>query len=236
MKKYGFNSGYIGVDQLRSISGVMSQQKYYIMRRNNIIRRAGKQLVADGLRSNWDIATIEDEFPESWTDSGPQEQPLTFQGGPQKITNDGPTYLDFDATSDGFTPTNSYSLTGANPGTIGFVIRTTDSQALFFGTSPYLGAFKSNNKFYNSGFGTPTFWQDGYQKPNIYDHLRDGNWHYIEFKSVNRSATSGWEFSQYGAFQLNCDIRACVSWDRVLTSAETLNNYDYYNDIGYLTA
>ena len=102
MKKNGYNSGYIGVDQLRSISGVMSQQKYYIMRRANIIRRAGKQLVANGLRSNWDIATIEDEFPESWTDSGPQEQSLTFQGGPQKITNDGPTYLDFDATSDGF--------------------------------------------------------------------------------------------------------------------------------------
>lgn len=236
MKKNGYNSGYIGVDQLKSISGVMSQQKYYIMRRNNIIRKAGKQLTGDGLRSEWDIATIGEEFPETWTDSGPQEQSLTFQGGPQKITNESSPYLDFDATSDGFTPTNSYSLTGANPGTIGFVIRTTDTQALFFGTSPFLGAFRSGNKFYNSGFGTPTFWQDGYQKPNIYDHIRDGNWHYIEFKSVNRSATTGWEFSQYSSFQLNCDIRACISWDRVLTAAETLHNYDYYNDIGYLTA
>jgi hypothetical protein len=236
MKKNGYNSGYIGVDQLRSISGVMSQQKYYIMRRANIIRKAGKQLTSDGLRSNWDVTMIEDEFPESWTDSGPQNQPLTFVGGPQKITNDGDVYLDFDATSDGFTPTNSYSLTGANPGTIGFVIRTTDAQALFFGTGVYLGAFKSANKFYNSGFGTPNFWQDGYQKSNIYDHLRDGNWHYIEFKGVDRSATTGWEFSQYSSFQLNCDLRACISYDRVLSAAETLNNYDYYNNIGYLTA
>lgn len=236
MKKNGYNSGYIGVDQLKSISGVMSQQKYYIMRQNNIIRRAGKQLNSNGLRSNWDVATIEQEFPETWTDSGPQEQSLTFVGGPQKITNESSPYLDFDATSDGFTPTNSYSLTGANPGTIGFVIRTTDALALFFGTGPYLGAFKSSNKFYNSGFGSPTYWQDGYQKPNIYDHLRDGNWHYIEFKNVNRSVTTGWEFSQYSGYQLACDIRACISYDRVLTADETLANYDYYNNIGYLTA
>ena len=95
-----------------------------------------------------------------------------------------------------------------------------------FGTTVLSGGLLSNKMCYVNGGSyvalTPT--------------LRDGNWHYIEFKNVNRSVTTGWEFSQSSGYQLACDIRACISYDRVLTADETLANYDYYNNIGYLTA
>ena len=235
MKKYGLNNGYIGIDQLKTIGGMISQHKHASLRQGNQIRLGGATVIQDGLRSEYDITDINTTYPSAWTDRGPQSQNLEFLGSPELVVQSGIDYLDFDATTDGFRPINSYSLTGNSPGTIGMVIRTTDTQALFFGTGNYLGAYRSGNKFYNSGFGSPTYWQDGYNKANIYDFLIDGNWHYIEFKNVDRAATTNWTFSRYGGYELNCDLRAVVSYDRNLSSEETLANYNFYNNSGYLT-
>ena len=235
MKKYGSNNGYIGKERLRSfVSGIMSQHKHATLRQGNLMRLAGAGIVQEGLRINYNIDSVTDTYPETWIDSSGAGINATILGSPQLTDDGGVNYLAFDAVADGFEPSSGYSFTNGT-GTVALVIKTIDVQGLFFGN--FLGAYRSGNKFYNNGFGSPTFHMDTDQKANIYDHLRTGNWHYVEFKNVQNSSTSiaTWRFSKYGNYEIQCDLRAVIAYERNLTPEESLQNYNYYYNSGYLS-
>lgn len=235
MKKYGLNNGYIGKDRLRTFSsGIMSQHKHASLRQGNLMRVAGSGIVQEGLRINYTVDSISDTFPETWSDSSGVGVNATILGSPQLSNDGGINYLAFDAIADGFEPSSVYSFTNGT-GTVALVMKTTDVQGLFFGS--FLGAYRAGNKFYNSGFGSPTFHMDTVQKSNIYDHLLTGNWHYVEFKNIQNSSTSvaTWRFSQYSGYEIQCDLRAVIAYDHNLTPEETLKNYNYYYNSGYLS-
>jgi len=235
MKKYGLNNGYIGKDRLRSFaSGIISQHKHATLRTAGLMKLAGSGIIQEGLRINYNIDSVTDTYPETWTDLSGAGIHATILGAPQLTDDGGVNYLAFDSITDGFEPSSGYSFTNGT-GTVALVMKTVDVQGLFFGN--FLGAYRSGNKFYNNGFGSPTFHMDTDQKSNIYDHLRTGNWHYVEFKNIQNSSTSTatWRFSKYGSYEIQCDLRAVIAYDHNLTAEESLQNYNYYYNSGYLS-
>jgi len=141
-------------------------------------------------------------------------------------------YFELEGTDDyfAFDP-----ITNSSECTCIFWMKTTDTQALFWcktntgGGGYYLGAYRLSNKFYSNSLGTPTFHMDGEQKDNIYDYLPDGNWHMVEFKSVN---FSGWNFpwyfnSYYSSYTFsNTNLAIMAIYNRNLTTQESLQNYN----------
>lgn len=235
MKKYGLNNGYIGKDRLRTFnSGILSQHKHATLRQAGLMRVSGAGIVQEGLRVNYTIDSVTDQYPGTWIDSSTAGINATILGGPTLTDDGGVNYLAFDAITDGFEPSTGYSFTNGT-GTVALVMRTTDIQGLFFGS--FLGAYRVGRKFYNSGFGSPTFHMDNDQKTNIYDHLPTGNWHYVEFKNVQNSSTavSTWTFSRYGSYEIQCDLRAVIAYDKNLTAEESQQNYNFYHNSGFLS-
>lgn len=245
MKKYGFNSGVIGSDQRRTAGGMISHQKFAVERIRGQLNPANSVKWSTELLSIvWD-ATDPVSFPN---DGGTTLYDLSGNGNdygvynsPAVITDEGKTFFRTDGVNDYFDRQSNFPSgqpIGVATGTVFFVIKTTDTQGLFLGTSAYLGAFKSSNKFYNSGYGSPTYHQDNTQQANIYDYIRDGEWHYIEFKSVANSSNGSdadWRLFDYGAYEIACDIRAFGIYGKNLSAEESTQNYDYFNNNGYLS-
>jgi len=134
----------------------------------------------------------------------------------------------FNLTDGGITCTDT--ITNSNTCTVIFWIKTTDTQALFLGaqtTAFYLGAYSSSNKEYYGNCGTPDFYMDTVDTPNIYDYIRDGEWHMLEFKNVALSSWTQIQFNQYGSFTFgNGSIGKLMIYDRNLTSDESLQIYN----------
>jgi hypothetical protein len=110
-------------------------------------------------------------------------------------------------------------------------MKTTDVQSLFWhgsGAEFYLGAYRSGNKFYNNTAGSPSFFMDTISKANIYDNIRDNQWHMIEFKSVNFSSDwSVFNFNKYGSYTFGDGAISNISiYNRNLTEQESLQNYN----------
>ena len=126
----------------------------------------------------------------------------------------------------------SGNITSSTTCTMQFWIKTTDIQSLFWEPtqfpSSYVGAYKGSSKFYNgSGTGSPQYYQDLVLYNNIYDNLRDGEWHMVEFKAVNLSTFGYHEFNNYGGYQFsNGEIANIMIYDRNLTAAESQQNYN----------
>ena len=127
------------------------------------------------------------------------------------------------------------TLTTSTDCTCVFWIKTTDSQALFWGSTPsahggsyYLGAFRGGNKEYYSNCGSPDYYQDLVEKSNIYDNIRDGEWHMVEFKDVDFSSwTNQHNFNCYNAYQFNNgSIGQILIYDRHLSPQESAQNYN----------
>ena len=164
----------------------------------------------------------------------------------------GNTWFDLSGNNNNFTISNTstfthntngyFDMTGGNISrnalvtnstlcTCVFWIKTTDVQSLFwtqFGNgSYYLGAYRVGNKFYNALFGTPTYHQDTVQRENIYDYLIDGNWHMVEFKSVNLSALTYLAFSQYSTYIFESGSVSNIQiYNRNLTQSESTQNFN----------
>lgn len=122
------------------------------------------------------------------------------------------------------------AITGNTACTVVFWMRTTDAQALFLSgpgeSQNYLGAFRVGNKFYNSGFGSPTFYTNTVQRANIYDFIRTGEWMMVEFKNVNMVQNGNIHFNQYGGYTFgNGDMATMMIYDRNLTTSESQQNY-----------
>ena len=126
------------------------------------------------------------------------------------------------------------ATTGAIPNTtactVVFWIRTTDTQALFWkgqSGSHYLGAYRVGNKEYYGSCGSPDFYMDTVEKSNIYDNIRDGEWHMVEFKNVNFSSWTSNQFNKYGSYTFDNGALASIHiYNRNLTAAESLQNYN----------
>ena len=193
------------------------------------------RIVTDGLILYLDPADV-NSYPgtgATWTD-------LTSQIG---YTNG--TSLTYSEDNKG---TFTMSQDGAGTGAVGgttltdstdctcvFWIKTTDTQALFWGSDPpghggsyYLGAFRGGNKEYYSNCGSPDYYQDLVEKSNIYDNIRDGEWHMVEFKNVDFSNwTDQHNFNCYSTYQFNNgSIGQILIYNRLLSPLESAQNYN----------
>jgi len=150
----------------------------------------------------------------------------TFTLESSGITYNSKGYLDL---SDGGAYINS-NITSSSTGTLVFLMSTTDSQSLFWSSQAnggsYVAAYRSGNKEYYSGAGSPVFYLDTVDTPNVYDNIRDGKWHMVEFKNVNLSGWTGNHFNNYGGYTFsNTKVASIKLYDRSLSQAESLQNY-----------
>ena len=187
-------------------------------------------IVQDGLVLHLDAANL-DSYPRSgttWNDLSGNGFNFTIDGSGFTYNTDGW----FDMANGGIT--NADNITDATTCTFVFWIRTTDEQACFWqkiGTTPYLGAYQAGNKFYNSGFGSPTLFMNVVSKANLYDFIRTGEWIMVEFKSVDMSNIDYNQFNQYSSFTFgNGGISIIKIYNRNLTTEESLQNYNSLKD------
>ena len=129
--------------------------------------------------------------------------------------------------------TYASNITDSTDCTFVFWMKTTDTQALFWQgptTSTYLGAYRSGNKEYYNGFGAGIeFYKDTVDVSNIYDNIRDGEWHMLEFKNVDMSGIDYNQFNQYGSFTFNStDIGIIQIYSKNLTAEESTQNFNAF--------
>tara|TARA_R100000231_G_scaffold94642_1_gene70998 strand:+ start:100 stop:714 length:615 start_codon:yes stop_codon:yes gene_type:complete len=194
--------------------------------------KLGPNIVTDGLLLALDAGSL-----RSYPGSGTTWKDLSDNGFDFSMDGSGITYNSSDGT---------FSLTGGgasyadliNAGerrhdcTFVYWIKTNDSQALFWQgqtTSYYLGAYHSGNKEYYNLFGSGIeFYKDTVDTANIYDHIRDNQWHMLEFKGVDVADVTQQHFNQYGSFefQATSTIGAIMIYSKSLTAAESTRNYN----------
>ena len=129
--------------------------------------------------------------------------------------------------------TYASNITNSTDCTFVFWMRTTDTQALFWQgqtTSYYLGAYRSGNYEYYDGFGSGIqFYKDTVDTPNIYEYIRDGQWHMLEFKNVDMSDVSQNNFNQYGSYTFNSsDVGVIQMYSKNLTAEESAQNFNAF--------
>jgi hypothetical protein len=122
------------------------------------------------------------------------------------------------------------SITTSTNCTVQIWIKTTDDISLFLSGndgSYYLGAYRVGNKEYYSNCGSPNYFQDTIDVSNIYDSISDGRWHMAEFKNVNFSTWTTFNFNKYTDYMFgNGNIASLKIYDRSLSSDESLQNYN----------
>lgn len=194
--------------------------------------KLGPNIVTDGL-----LLALSTGSTRSYPGSGTTWKDLSGNGFDFTMDGSGITYNSSDGT---------FSLTGGgasytdliNAGerrhdcTFVFWIKTNDAQALFWQgqtTSYYLGAYSSSNKEYYNLFGSGIeFYKDTVDTANIYDNIRDSQWHMLEFKGVDIADITQQHFNQYGSFefQATSTIGAIMIYSKSLTAAESTRNYN----------
>ncbi len=187
----------------------------------------GPNIVRDGLVLALDAASYR-SYPGSgttWYDLSGNNFDFTLDGSGIPWQSNG--Y--FSLQDGGATYANN--ITDSTDCTFVFWMRTTDTQALFWQgqtTSYYLGAYRSGNKEYYNGFGSGIeFYMDTVDTSNIYDNIRDDEWHMVEFKNVDMSGVTQNNFNQYGGYTFGSgDVGIIQIYNRNLTSAESTQNYN----------
>jgi hypothetical protein len=126
--------------------------------------------------------------------------------------------------------TYSGVITNSTTCTIVFWIRSTELQSLFWAGndgSYYVGAYRIGNKEYWNNAGNPEFFMDAVDTPNIYDYFPNGQWHMVEFKSVNLSTWTLQRFNKYTGYMFTDGALGSISvYNRNLTPQESLQNYN----------
>lgn len=191
-------------------------------------------IVRDGLVLYLDAANVK-SYPGSgtaWNDLSGNNENYTF--GSNLSYSNGIFNLS-DTAGAGGGALNSNTLTTSSSCTLVMWIKTTDTQALFWGATPtsyggnyYVGAFRVGNKEYYGTCGSPDYYQDLEQKPNIYDYIRDGNWHMVEFKNVDFSTwTNQHNFNSYNTFTFdNGSVASIMLYNKILTAEESIKNFE----------
>jgi len=186
----------------------------------------GPDIITDGLVLSLDAAST-----RSYPGSGSLWSDLSGNNHDFVIDSTGFTYNAggwFDMADGGMV--NGDNITDSTTCTFVFWIRTTDDQSLFWtddNSQCYLGAYSAGNKFYSGEFGSPTLFMNTVSRANIYDFIRTGEWIMVEFKSADMSLVNPNKFNTYGSFKFgNGDIAIIQIYNRNLTSAESLQNYN----------
>jgi hypothetical protein len=186
----------------------------------------GPHLVTDGL-----VLALDAANPLSYPGSGTTWRDLS--GGNKNFTLDstGITWNSngyFNLANGGAVYNDSTSTSTTS--TLVFWIKTTDTQSLFWQgqtTSYYIGAYSVSNKEYYGNAGSPNFYMDTIELPNIYDYLRDNRWHMVEFKNVNLSTWTSSRFNKYGSFTFGDGAIASIFiYNKNLSTAESSQNYN----------
>jgi hypothetical protein len=199
----------------------------------------GPGIVTEGLDLSLDPASVR-SYPGSGTNWNDLTRKLTYTIGSNLTFNPGHHGGSFTMSNNGGAGGGALStttLTTSTTCTFVIWIKTTDSQALFWGATPssyggsyYLGAFRSGNKEYYGNCGSPDYYQDLVEVSNIYDNVRDGEWHMCEFKNVNFSSwTNQHNFNSYSTYTFgNGSCGPILIYNRNLSSSESLQNYNAF--------
>lgn len=163
----------------------------------------------------------------AWNDLSGNGKNFTLDGSGIVWSSDG--YFNLADGGMGYASSTSTSSTS----TLVFWIKTTDEQALFWNIGSagyYLGAYRVGNKEYYGSCGTPDYYQDLVHQSNIYDYIRDGVWHMIEFKNTDLSAWSTSEFNRYSTytFGTGSSIAIIQVYNKNLSATESLQNFEYF--------
>ena len=186
------------------------------------------KIVTDGLVLYLDAANPK-SYPGTgltWTDLSRGNKNFTLDSG---IVWNSAGYFNL-ANNVGATYNSSISTSTTS--TLVFWIRSTDLQSLFWEgqtTSYYVGAYRIGIKEYYSNCGTPQFFMDTIDTPNIYDYFPNGQWHMVEFKSTDLSTWTSQRFNKYGSGTFTFgdgNIASIMCYDRNLTAQESLQNYN----------
>ena len=186
----------------------------------------GPNIVRDGLVLALDAGS-ERSYPgtgTTWSDLSGNGNHFTLDAS--GITHNANGYF---TLADGGA-SNTSAITTNTTCTLVFWIKTTDVQSLFWkgdDGNDYLGAYRVGSKFYNNNFGTPDFFMDTVDLPNIYDYIRDGNWHMVEFKDVDLSGITQNQFNRYSGYTFGSGaISSIMMYNRNLTPEESTQNYN----------
>ena len=182
--------------------------------------------VTGGLILDLDASNSSSYTGSTWDDLSGSNNNFTIDSSGFSYNSDG--Y--FEMTTGGII--RSSSITSSTDCTCIFFIRTTDAQSVFLqghsGTT-YLGAYRSGNKYYNSQVGSPTLFMDTSSIANLYDNIRDDQWHMIEFKGANLSSWTSIQFNKYPGYIFdNGDIGQIMIYDRSISSSESSDIFETY--------
>lgn len=185
------------------------------------------RLVTDGL-----VLTLDAANPKSYPGSGATWYDLSGNNFNFTLDGSGIPWQSggyFSLQDGGATCTSN--ITDSTDCTFVFWMRTTDTQALFWQgptTATYLGAYSSGNKEYYNGFGSGIeFYMDTVDTSNIYDNIRDGEWHMLEFKNVDMSGIDSNNFNQYGSYTFNSsDVGIIQLYNKNLSASESAQNFN----------
>jgi len=188
----------------------------------------GPNIVEDGLVLSLDAANTK-SYPGSgttWYDLSGNGFNFTLDGsGITHNSNGYFTLANGGATYNGVITNNTLC-------TFIFWIKTTDAQSLFWQgqtESHYLGAYRSGNKEYYASVGSPVFYMDTVDTSNIYDNIRDDEWHMLEFKNVDMSGIDSNNFNQYGSYTFgNGQVGIIKMYNKNLTTAESTQNFNAF--------
>jgi hypothetical protein len=189
----------------------------------------GPNIVTEGLVLALDAASVRSYSGSgtAWKDLSGNDFDFTLDGS--GITHNSAGY--FTLADGGASCSNN--ITDSTDCTFVFWMKTTDAQSLFWQgptTSTYLGAYRSGNKEYYNGFGSGIeFYMDTVDTSNIYDNIRDDEWHMLEFKNVDMSGIDSNNFNQYGGYTFNGSAVGIIQiYNRNLTSAESTQNFNAF--------
>ena len=186
----------------------------------------GPNIVTNGLVLYLDAANVKSYVSGSttWRDLSNNNRDFTLD--PTGITWNSAGYF---SLVDGGMVYNGPTSTSTTS-TLVFWVRTTDLQALFWEgqtTGHYVGAYRVGNKEYYGLSGTPQFFMDTIDTPNIYDFFPNGQWHMVEFKNTDLSTWTSSRFNKYSTFTFGDGaIASIMVYNRNLTSQESIQNYN----------
>jgi hypothetical protein len=167
-----------------------------------------------------------------WNDISGYENHTGLAGSPAySTTNKGQFTLD--GSSQGFT--RNAAMTGVTTNcTVAIWYSSTDTQELWTmgngSTSWYLCA-SANNNYYNSNCGAPSNYIDlnSVINPATPDNYRNGAYHMWEAKTVDFTAWTRYDWFLYpGGWQLTGNVAAILVYNRVLSAAESAQNFSAY--------
>ena len=130
---------------------------------------------------------------------------------------------------------------GESDMTVFFLMQTNDTQAVMIsdGTGSYLGAYRSNNKYYHSNVsGNRTIYVNTTERGNLYDFIRGNDFILITITDCDfdSSLFDDYFFNYYTNYQFgDGKLRALGAYNGNFSSSDVTQVYDWFNGKGYFS-